>query len=78
MRQNRRRGRDCRQCGRYRVSRLPDNKRICNSMACYGIRPGSDIHVHNVSKSGVILYVDGVRVAVSHEVAKELGLCKRP
>jgi Fe2+ transport system protein FeoA len=47
-------------------------------MACYGIRPGSDIHVHNINKSGVILYIDGVRVAVSHEVAKELGLCKRP
>lgn len=78
MRQRRKRGKNCNQCGRYRVSRLPNNKRICNSMACYGIRPGCNINVHNVNKSGVILYVDGVRVAVSHEVARELGLCKRP
>ena len=62
-------------CGRYKVSALPGNKRICRSMACYGIRPGADIQVHNVNKSGVIVYIDGIRVALSHDVAEELELC---
>ena len=64
-------------CGRYRVSGVPGNKRVRRSMACYGIRPGADIQVHNVNKSGVIVYVDGVRVALSHDVAEELKLCKK-
>lgn len=62
--------------GKYRVSRLPGNRKVCRSMECYGIRPGADIHIHNVTKSGIILYVDGVRVAISHDVAGELGLCR--
>ncbi len=64
-------------CGRYRVSGVPGNKRVCRSMACYGIRPGADIQVHNVNKSGVIVYIDGTRVALSHDVAEELELCKK-
>ncbi|HPJ21015.1 MAG TPA: hypothetical protein PLP30_00650 [Clostridia bacterium] len=64
-------------CGRYSVSRLPRNIRVCKSMECYGIRPGADIQIHNVTKSGIILYVDGVRVALSHDVAGELGLCEK-
>lgn len=63
--------------GRYMVSRMPGNKHVCRSMDCYGIRPGADIQVHNVNKSGVILYVDGTRVALSHDVAGELGLSKK-
>lgn len=46
-------------------------------MECYGIRPGADIQIHNVTKSGIILYIDGVRVALSHDVAGELGLCEK-
>ncbi|MBN2559125.1 MAG: ferrous iron transport protein A [Clostridia bacterium] len=65
------------QCGRYRVAGMPFSKDVCRSMSCYGIRPGADIQVHNVNKSGVILYVDGVRVAISHDVAKDLELCKK-
>jgi len=64
-------------CGRFKVSGLPGNKRVCRSMACYGIRPGADIQVHNVNKSGVIVYVDGMRVALSHDVARELKLCQK-
>jgi Fe2+ transport system protein FeoA len=70
-----RNGRHC--CGNYRVSRLPRNRRVCRSMECYGIRPGADIQIHNVTKSGIILYIDGVRVALSHDVAGELGLCEK-
>ena len=63
--------------GRYMVSKLNCSRNVCRSMACYGIRPGADIQVHNVNKSGVILYVDGIRVALSHDVAEELELCKK-
>ncbi len=64
-------------CGRYRVSGVSGNKRVCRSMACYGIRPGADIQVHNVNKAGVIVYIDGTRVALSNDVAEELELCKK-
>lgn len=64
-------------CGRYNVACIHGNERLCRSMACYGIRPGADIQVHNVNKSGVIVYIDGIRVALSHDVAKELELCQK-
>ena len=64
-------------CGRYKVAGMPRNKQICRSMACYGIRPGADIQVHNVNRAGVIVYIDGVRVALSHDVARELELWQK-
>lgn len=64
-------------CGRFKVSKMPCNEKVCRSMSCYGIRPGADIQVHNVNKSGVIVYIDGTRVALSHDVAEELELCKK-
>lgn len=64
-------------CGHYFISRVPGNERLCRSMACYGIRPGADIQVHNVNKAGIIVYIDGIRVALSHDVAEELELCKK-
>lgn len=65
------------QHGKYVVSKLPGNRHIRNKMACYGIQTGADIQVHNVNKSGVIVYIDGIRVALSHDVAGELELCKK-
>ncbi len=70
-------GRQGHKRGRYSVAGLPGNKHLCRSMSCYGIRPGADIQVHNVNKSGVIVYIDGIRVALSHDAAEELMLCKK-